>query len=80
VKNANWSLGTPILVNSITEMLFTKKYGIPSVKYNDGTHTHGDMLLLFLIYYTRVRDYWKLARLSVTSAFSSMSCIAWYGR
>ena len=25
VKNASWSLGTPILANSITEMLFTKK-------------------------------------------------------
>ena len=25
VKKDNWSLGTPILANSITEMLFTKK-------------------------------------------------------
>ena len=25
VKNANWSLGTPILAKSITEILFTKK-------------------------------------------------------
>ncbi len=76
-------------------MLLTKKYGIPSVKYNEGTHTHGDIFRVVLIYLserrvaqdehspyiiTRARDYWKLARLSSTSAWSSISWIAWYGK
>ena len=46
VKKAIWPLGTPIFVNIITEMLFTRKYGIPSAKYREGTHHQG--LLVFI--------------------------------
>ena len=52
VKNASWSLGTPILAKISTEMLFTKKYGTPSAKYSVGTHHQGLLcLLLSLITY-----------------------------
>ena len=33
-------------VNIVTEILLTMKYGMPSAKYNVGTHIHG--LTLFL--------------------------------
>ena len=86
VNKAISLLGTPSCANSVTLILVTKKYGIPSAKYSVGTHTHGDIWLLafnFHLIYLRAcarMCYWKLARLSVTSALSSMSCIAWYGR
>src|SRR5574344_659023 len=45
VKNAISPLGAPILVNIITEILFTTKYGTPSAKYKVGTQNHGDSFL-----------------------------------
>ena len=54
VKNAMSPFGTPILVNIITEMLFTRKYGIPSAKYNVGTQNHGvftfSLFMIFMFY------------------------------
>ena len=48
MKNANWSLGTPILANIMTEMLFTRKYGTPSAKYSVGTHHQGLLFVVFV--------------------------------
>lgn len=39
---AIWPFGTPNFANISTEILFTRKYGIPSKKYKVGTHNHGD--------------------------------------
>ena len=47
----------PMLVNIITEMLFTMKYGIPSAKYRVGIHHHGFMFtLVFIIQKDVIQD------------------------
>ena len=49
VKNDMSPLATPILVNIITEMLFTTKYGTPSAKYSVGTHHQGFFCFISLM-------------------------------
>ena len=53
-------LDMPMLLNMITDMLFTMKYGIPSAKYRVGIHFHG--LFVFFI----VLDFRFLYRLEMT--------------
>ena len=42
-EQGHFSVRYAHLVNIITEMLFTIKYGMPCAKYKVGTHAHGDM-------------------------------------
>ena len=53
-------LDMPILLNMITDILFTMKYGIPSAKYRVGIHFHG--LFVFFI----VHDFRFLYKLEMT--------------
>ena len=41
VSRARVPLGIPRSLNTIREMVFTMKYGRPSMKYNEGTHNQG---------------------------------------
>ena len=53
-------LDMPMLLNMITDILFTMKYGIPSAKYRVGIHFHG--LFVFFI----VHDFRFLYKLEMT--------------
>ena len=44
-----WPLGMPMSVNMTTDMVFTRKYGMPSAKYSVGTQIHG-FLVCFIAY------------------------------
>lgn len=39
----------PIFLNMMTDTVFTRTYGMPSAKYNVGTHAHG-LIFFFIIY------------------------------
>ena len=49
VNIATSPLDIPIFFNIMTDMVLTMKYGIPSAKYNVGTHAHALRVLPFIL-------------------------------